>query len=114
MHDYLKPTYQKCKTNPSQEQTGTFLPKTRLSLNYESKKVKYHFRVENTEFRIPNYRYTGYRFFFPVNSSHCKTLYFLHTTKIKPVEVNVIFLYPLESIRKSQNFDVFREHKREY
>ena len=64
MHDYLKPTYQKCKPNPSQEQTGTFLPKTRLSLNYESKKVKYHFRVENTEFRIPNYRYTGYRFFF--------------------------------------------------
>ena len=72
----------------------------------ELKNVKYQFTVENTESKIPNLGYIG--LFFPVNyfseQNDCKT-YFLYTTKIRPVEVNVNFLYPSET-SENHIFDV--------
>ena len=64
----------------------------------ELKNAKYQFRVKNTEFKIPNLKYIGlFSQSIVLKQKDCKTLQFLHKTKIKPVDVNVDFLYPLET-----------------
>ena len=46
--------------NPSQEWASTFSPSPACPSVGELKYAKYQFRVENTEFEIPNLRYIGF------------------------------------------------------
>ena len=53
--------------------------------------------MENTKFKIPNLRYIGLFSKSIIFKTDRKTLYFLCTTKIKPIKVNANFLYSLET-----------------
>ena len=62
-------------------------------------------RNVNLELKIRNLKF---QILFIVNFKDCKTLQFLYMTKTKPVEVNVNFLYPLES-SENHRFFMFLE-----
>ena len=76
----------------------------------ELQNVAYQFWDENTEFKIPNVRCVGlFSQSIVLKTEELKTLQFLHSTKIKPVEVSVNFSYTLETSEWC-----FQGHKREH